>query len=72
MQPDYAAAEHCIAQVAAHGIDIDGLGELLQRQGARAFEADWATLLEAISTKITQLSAEAPTDQPATVTEPTP
>jgi hypothetical protein len=52
---DYTTAENCIAEVTSHGIDVDALGESLQRQRARAFEADWATLLEAISTKATQL-----------------
>ncbi len=52
MQPDYAAAERCIGEIASYGIDVDALGESLQRGGARAFEADWATLLEAISVKI--------------------
>ena len=55
MHPDYATAEHRIAQVASHGIDIDALGESLQRTGARAFEADWATLLNAISAKTDSL-----------------
>lgn len=57
MQPNYGAAEKLIAEVAAHGVDVDALGELLQRQGARAFEADWTTLLEAIATKASQLAA---------------
>lgn len=56
MRPDYAAAEACIAQVAAAGVDVDALGESLQRQGARAFEADWTTLLEAIAAKTAQLT----------------
>lgn len=60
MNPDYAAAERCIAEVAAHGIDVDALGESLQRQGARAFEADWAALLEAISAKAASLAASGP------------
>jgi transaldolase len=51
MDPDYAAAERCVAEVASPGIDVDALAESLQRQGARAFEADWSTLLEAISAK---------------------
>src|SRR6516162_2599643 len=37
MKPDYAAAEACLAKVAKHGVDVDALGESLQRQGARAF-----------------------------------
>ncbi len=56
MQPDFASAERCIAEVATRGIDVDALGESLQREGAKAFEADWAALLEAISAKAGQLS----------------
>ena len=55
MDPDYAGAQHCIAEVASHGVDVDALAESLQRQGARAFEADWSTLLDAISAKATQM-----------------
>jgi transaldolase len=51
MEPDYAAAARCTAEVASHGIDIDALAESLQRHGARAFEADWSALLDAISAK---------------------
>jgi len=51
MQPDFASAEKRIAEVAAQGIDVDALGESLQREGANAFQADWVALLEAISTK---------------------
>jgi transaldolase len=51
MKPDYAAAARCTAEVASHGIDIDALAESLQREGAHAFEADWSSLLEAISAK---------------------
>ncbi len=51
LQPDRVAAEKLIAEVTAEGIDVIALGESLQRQGARAFEADWASLLEAISAK---------------------
>ncbi len=60
MHPDYAAAEQCLAEVASHGIDVDALGQSLQRRGARAFEADWATLLEAISVKAGAIGALAP------------
>ncbi len=55
MQPDFASAEKRIAEVAAQGIDVDALGESLQREGAKAFEADWVALLEAISTKAGKL-----------------
>jgi transaldolase len=51
MEPNYAAAARCTAEVASHGIDIDALAESLQRHGARAFEADWSALLDAISAK---------------------
>jgi transaldolase len=51
MNPDYGAATRCIAKVASHDIDVDALAESLQRQGARAFEGDWAALLDAISAK---------------------
>jgi transaldolase len=51
MDPDYAAAARCTAEVASYGVDIDALAENLQRQGAHAFEADWAALLDAISAK---------------------
>ena len=57
MAPDYASAEACIAEISAPGLDVDALGESLQRQGARAFEADSAGLLEAISAKASQLGA---------------
>jgi len=55
LEPDYASAERTVARVAAEGIDVDALGESLQRQGAKAFGADWAALLEAIDTRITRI-----------------
>lgn len=58
LQPDYAAAERHIADIADEGINVDALGESLQRQGAHAFEADWASLLEAIHDKTTHMRAE--------------
>jgi transaldolase len=58
LEPDYGAAEAVIAAVAARGVDVDSLAESLQRQGAKAFEADWAALLEAIGTKATQLASQ--------------
>jgi len=54
LQPDTVAAERCIAEVTSHGIDVDALGESLQRRGAKAFEADWMALLEAIAAKTAQ------------------
>lgn len=52
MGEDYAAAERRIGEVASYGVDVDALGEDLQRRGARAFESDWAALLGAISEKV--------------------
>ena len=51
LAPDYAAAEWSIAAIADTGVDVDILAERLQRQGAGAFSADWAALLEAIREK---------------------
>ena len=51
LEPDYAAAERAIATTADAGIDADVLAEHLQRRGAGAFTADWATLLTAIKEK---------------------
>lgn len=51
LRDDYAAGEATVAEVAAEGVDVDALGESLQRQGARAFSADWSALLEAIAAK---------------------
>lgn len=52
MRADKVTAARHIAEVTSHGIDIDQLGDALQRRGARAFESDWTALLEAISTKV--------------------
>ena len=57
LRPDYAAADEHIAKVAAHHVDVDALAESLQRQGARAFEADWASLLDSIDAKVAKLAA---------------
>ncbi|HEX6450609.1 MAG TPA: transaldolase [Trebonia sp.] len=55
LEPDYAAAEQTISAIADAGVDVDILAERLQRQGAKAFEADWASLLTAIQEKAGQL-----------------
>jgi len=51
LEDDYGAAERAVAAIAAAGVDVDALGESLQRQGAKAFGADWAALVEAIGAK---------------------
>jgi transaldolase len=58
LEPDYAAAERTIATIADEGIDVDILAERLQRQGAGAFEADWAALLSAIQEKAGKLKTK--------------
>ncbi len=55
LEPDLAGAEAAVAEVAAHGLDVDALAESLQRQGARAFSADWVALLDAIAAKADRL-----------------
>jgi transaldolase len=55
LEPDYASAERTIAAIADAGVDVDILAERLQRQGALAFEADWAALLTAIQEKAEQM-----------------
>ncbi len=55
LEPDRPGAEATIAEIAASGVSADGLAERLQRQGAGAFSADWAALLEAITAKADQL-----------------
>ena len=57
LEPDYRAAERAISAVADAGVDADALAEHLQRQGAGAFSADWATLLSAIDEKAKKLTA---------------
>ena len=52
LEADYAGAEAQVAAVAAAGVDVDALAESLQRQGARAFSADWAALVDAIGAKV--------------------
>jgi transaldolase len=59
MESDYASAEGVIASIAGQGIDVDALSESLQRQGAKAFEADWAALLDSLATKATRLRGKA-------------
>jgi transaldolase len=51
LEPDYAAAERTISAIADARVDADALAEHLQRQGAGAFSADWAALLDAIREK---------------------
>jgi transaldolase len=59
LEPDYAAAERTISEVADAGVDADALAEHLQRHGAGAFSADWAALLTAIEQKARKLKPEA-------------
>ena len=56
LQPDQGSAERLIATLAAHGLDVEALGESLQSQGARRFSADWAALLDAVQSKTRRLT----------------
>ena len=51
LEDDYADAERAVAAIAAAGVDVDALAESLQHQGAKAFGADWAALVDAIGAK---------------------
>lgn len=55
LEADAEAAEAQVAAAVAEGVDPDALAELLQRQGARAFSADWAGLLDAIEAKVARM-----------------
>ncbi len=52
LEADEAGAAAQVAAVVAEGVDVDALAESLQRQGATAFSADWASLVEAIEAKV--------------------
>jgi transaldolase len=52
LEADEEVAEALVAAVVAEGVDVDALAESLQRQGAKAFSADWAALVEAIGVKV--------------------
>lgn len=60
LTPDLASAEAVVAAVAREGVDVDALAESLQRQGARAFSADWFSLLDAIASKVERENARSP------------
>jgi transaldolase len=51
-EADDAGAQATIAAVASAGVDVDARAESLQRQGAKAFAADWAALVDAIGVKV--------------------
>jgi len=44
-------AEETLVQFARSGIDIDTLGDQLQKNGAKAFVKSWSDLMEVISSK---------------------
>ncbi len=59
LRPDRASAELVTSALAAHGLNLEALGETLQSQGARRFSADWAALLEAVQSKTQRLTGRA-------------
>jgi transaldolase len=57
VRPDREAAEQVLAEVAAEGIDLDGLAASLQREGLASFVGDWSALLSSMQAKISALSS---------------
>jgi len=55
LESDDARAQATIVAVASAGVDVDALAESLQRQGAKAFSADWAALVDAIGVKVKRM-----------------
>lgn len=55
LRPDAAAARAVLDDAAAHGVDPYALAANLQAQGARAFVADWAHLLDTMRDKAESL-----------------
>ncbi len=54
---DGGDAEEVLAELAQVGIDVDALAATLQREGAEAFDASWAELLQCIESKSGALAA---------------
>jgi transaldolase len=57
MSEDGGNADHVIGEFQAAGIDVDALGEQLQREGAEAFVKSWNQLLERIAAKSAVLTS---------------
>ncbi len=55
LDADDTRATALVAAVTAEGVDLDALADSLQRQGATAFRADWAALVEAIDAKVRRM-----------------
>jgi transaldolase len=51
MPPDAADAEAVLAEFTRAGINLDALGEQLQREGAAAFAKSWRSLLQGLDAK---------------------
>ncbi|MDP7029252.1 MAG: transaldolase [Phycisphaerales bacterium] len=54
---DWAEADRVIAGCEAAGVDVRGLAEKLQAEGAEAFVKSWRNLLQTIDTKLGNLAA---------------
>jgi transaldolase len=52
LKADFGAAERAVAAIAKNGVGVRALGELLQRQGALRFSADWDALVKAVAGKV--------------------
>jgi transaldolase len=51
MAADGGDCEEVLAEFAAAGIDIDGLAERLQDEGAKSFTKSWESLMAVINSK---------------------
>jgi transaldolase len=60
LQPDEAAADETLAQLAGAGVDLERLAEDLQAGGATAFSASWSALLACVDDKVSALEPSAP------------
>ncbi|ACU53947.1 transaldolase [Acidimicrobium ferrooxidans DSM 10331] len=52
LDDDLAGADALLEEVASAGVDLAGLGDVLQEQGAHAFSADWTTLLDTVARRV--------------------
>ncbi|HEX7187044.1 MAG TPA: transaldolase [Actinomycetes bacterium] len=59
IRPYYADAEQVMASLAAAGIDVDDVVQVLEDEGVEKFEASWNELLESTRDELTRLGGEA-------------
>lgn len=57
LAPDAGHAQRVIATIEADGVDVELLAADLQRQGAEAFSASWASLLDQVAQKVKEITS---------------